>query len=61
MKLLLTSQGLSNKKIIASFKKLVNDQKRKSVAIITTAARDKEKNKWVIHAKQQFIDMGFKK
>ena len=46
MKLLLTSQGLSNKKIIASFKKLVNDQKGKSVAIITTAACDKEKNKY---------------
>jgi len=57
--LLLTSTGLSSKAIIERFKALVFDYKKSSVAIVTTAAEEKENNTYAQLAKKQFSEMGF--
>lgn len=58
-KLLLTSTGLSSETVVKTFLDITNDIKSKSVAIITTAAEDKEKDKYSQLSKQQLIKIGF--
>lgn len=58
--IILTSIGLSDKKIANRFFSLVKNKETSKVAIITTAARNKENNKFSQLAKQQFINAGFK-
>lgn len=60
-KIVLTSTGLSNTKIQKAFIKLIDKTDNKSVVIITTAAKEKEKNKYSKLAKRQFKEMGFNK
>lgn len=60
-RIILTSTGLSNTKIRKAFLKLIDKIDKKSVVIITTAAREKEKNKYSQLAKRQFKEMGFNK
>jgi len=57
--IILTSQGFSNQNIIDKFLSFVPIPKEAKVAMVTTAARDKENNKWVVIAKDQFLKMGF--
>lgn len=57
-KLILTSTGLSNPKVIAELLAMQPDM-NKSVAIVVTASRDKENNPWNQLTKQQFLDAGF--
>ncbi|MBT9167774.1 MAG: Peptidase E [Syntrophomonadaceae bacterium] len=56
--LFLTSTGLSCEAVTEKLKLIFADQKNRSVAIITTAAVDKENNKYSQLAKKQFLDMG---
>ena len=58
MKLLLTSAGFYNYEIIDAFKKIISNAAGKKVAIITTAAKGKQKNKCSIYAKKQLLDIG---
>lgn len=60
-KLLLTSIGLSTQKAIEKVKDIFGDFTNKNVVIITTAAKDKENNKWNILAQKQFLDLGYEK
>ena len=57
--LLLTSTGLTSPNIYEKFRGLVSDPQKQSVAIITTAAEDKENNKYSQLAKKQFESLGF--
>jgi dipeptidase E len=57
--LLLTSTGLTSPNIYEKFRDIVSDPKKQSVAIITTAAEDKENNKYAQLAKKQFESLGF--
>lgn len=57
--IILTSQGFSNQAITDKFMGFIPNPKDTKVAMVTTAARDKENNKWVIIAKDQFLKMGF--
>lgn len=57
--IILTSQGLSNQNVANKFLDFVTDPKITKIAMVTTAARDKENNKWVILAKDRFEKMGF--
>ena len=56
--LLLTSTGLSTDTVVRQLKNLIQE-KREPVAIITTAAEEKELNKYAQLAHTQFIDLGF--
>lgn len=58
-KLLLTSTGLSSENVTKKFQFFLLDPISTKVAIITTAAQDKEKNKYSQLAKKQFKDLGF--
>lgn len=58
--LFLTSTGLSCEAVTKKLKLIFANQKNRSVAIITTAAVDKENNKYSQLAKKQFLDMGIK-
>lgn len=58
-KLLLTSTGLSSDCVVQELKDIVAKPETQSVAIITTAAEDKENNKYSQLAKKQLIDIGF--
>lgn len=55
----LTSTGLSSELVTKKFKSLFSDYKNHAVAIITTAAEEKENNKYAQLAKKQFSEMGF--
>src|SRR3989344_8699025 len=57
--LLLTSTGFSSGIVTERFKVIVSDYKNRTVAIITTAAEEKENNKYSQLAKKQFGEMGF--
>ncbi len=57
--IILTSQGFSNQNIIDKFLSFVPNPRDAKVAMVTTAARDKETNKWVVIARDQFIKLGF--
>lgn len=57
--LLLTSTGLSCEKVAKKIQEEFFDIKNISIAIITTAAEGKEKNKYSQLAKKQFSDIGF--
>ncbi len=58
--LVLTSSGFSNKEALHSFEDLITDTLvGGAVAIIVTASREKEHNKYNQLAKKQFEDMGF--
>ena len=57
--LFLTSTGLSCKAVTKKLKLIFVDRKKVSVAIITTAAEGKEKNKYSLLAKKHFENMGF--
>ena len=59
-KLLLTSTGISSENLAKKFISFFNDPKNCFVAIITTAAEGKEKNKYSQLAKKQFETIGFK-
>jgi len=59
--IILTSTGFSNPKIMGKFVEVVGDIKKANVAIITTAAEDKAKNKFSVLAKNQLLDAGFNK
>jgi len=56
----LTASGFSNPKIMERLVSEAGSIEDKKVAIITTAAEDKEKNKYTVQAKNQFLDAGFK-
>lgn len=56
--LFLTSTGLSCEAVTKKLRLILSDQKNRSVAIITTAAVDKENNKYCQLAKKQFSNMG---
>lgn len=55
----LTSTGLSFELVTERFKGLFSDYKNHTVAIVTTAAEEKENNKYSQLAKKQFSVMGF--
>jgi dipeptidase E len=55
----LTSTGLSSEPVTERFKGLFSDYKNHAVAIVTTAAEEKENNKYAQLAKKQFSEMGF--
>lgn len=55
----LTSTGLSSELVTERFKGLFSDYKNHAVAIVTTAAEEKENNKYAQLAKKQFGEMGF--
>lgn len=57
--LLLTSNGLSSEAAIEKVKTVLPNLKNRSAVIITTAAKDKENNKWNIITKNQFLDLGY--
>ena len=60
--IILTSTGLSNDRIADYFLSVVGERRNNSaVAIITTAAEGKEKNKYAQLAKSQFVEAGFVK
>jgi len=58
-KLLLTSTGLTSENVSLKFKGLVSNPENTSVAIVTTAAEGKSKNKYSQLAKKQFEELGF--
>jgi dipeptidase E len=60
-KLLLTSTGLSSENVAKRFQSFFTDSGSQAVAIVTTAADDKEQNKYSQLAKKQFEEMGFTK
>lgn len=55
----LTSTGLSSELVTERFKSLFSDYKNHAVAIVTTAAEEKENNKYAQLTKKQFSKMGF--
>ena len=55
----LTSTGLSSEAVAKRFKSLSSDYKNHAIAIVTTAAEEKENNKYAQLAKKQFNEMGF--
>lgn len=57
--LLLTSTGLSSDNIAKKFRDLFSDLNNQSVAIVTTAAEDKERNRYSQLAKEQLENIGF--
>lgn len=57
--LLLTSTGLSSPNVLSKFLEIIGDVKNKKVAIITTAANEKDANKYSQLARKQFMDLGF--
>src|SRR5687767_10267168 len=60
--LILTSDGLTTDRMIQEVTKTAgSDISKKSVAIVTTASRDKEENPYSIRAKEQYQHMGFEK
>lgn len=59
--LFLTSTGFSSENIAKRFRNFFTDPRRQAVAIVTTAAEDKEQNKYSQLAKKQFEEMGFTK
>jgi len=61
LNILLTSNGLSNLSAQEIVKKFVEISENKTAVIITTAARDKENNKWVIVTKEQFLELGYER
>ncbi|MBP6942414.1 MAG: Type 1 glutamine amidotransferase-like domain-containing protein [Candidatus Buchananbacteria bacterium] len=58
-KLLLTSTGLSSENVAKVFQSFFPNPETKAVAIVTTAAEDKDQNKYSQLAKKQFEEMGF--
>jgi len=58
-KIFLTALGFYNPKVKEKFETLVGEKKDKNVAIITTAATDKENNKYAKIDKDTFSAMGF--
>jgi len=59
-KLILTSTGLSNPKVMEELLAMPPDL-NKTVAMVVTASRDKENNPWNQLTKQQFLQAGFTK
>ncbi len=57
--IIITSTGISEKKIQEAFLKNSNTKKDFKIAIITTAAEGKENNKYAKLAKTQFEELGF--
>jgi len=57
--LLLTSTGLSCEAVTEKLKLIFTNRIKGTVAIVTTAAEDKESNKYSQLAKKQFSDLGF--
>ena len=57
--IVLISQGLSQILVKEALAKIFSNLKLKKAVIITTASRDKEKNKWNIVTQNEFLDMGF--
>jgi len=57
--IVLISQGLSPILVKEALAKIFSNLKLKKAVIITTASRDKEKNKWNIVTQNEFLDMGF--
>lgn len=55
----LTSTGLSSELVAERFKSSLSDYKNHAVAIVATAAGEKESNKYAQLAKKQFSEMGF--
>ncbi|QQS22554.1 hypothetical protein IPM19_02885 [bacterium] len=55
----LTSTGFSSEPVIKRFKGSFLNYINYSVAIVTTAAEEKENNKYAQLAKEQFVEMGF--
>jgi dipeptidase E len=60
-KLLLTSTGLSSENVVKKLQSFLTDLANQDIAIITTAAKGKEQNKYSQLAKKQLEDMGFLK
>lgn len=59
--IILTSTGLSSDPVLTYFKKLLKKFKLNSVAIITTAADEKENHRYSQLAKSQFKELNFSK
>lgn len=59
--ILLTSQGFYNDKITNKFKELTSNLLDYPAIIITTACEDRNNNKWAIKAKNQLLEIGYKK
>lgn len=57
--LILTSIGTSTEICRNKIKEILPSLKNKNAVIVTTAARDKENNKWNILTKQQLYDLGY--
>lgn len=55
--ILLTSTGLSHEPILAACRQALGET-GKQIAILTTAARDKEHNQWSIKASEQITELG---
>lgn len=58
-KILLTSNSFANPKIEAAFKELASEIQNKKVLIITTAAKEKENNRYAQLTYQQLLDWNF--
>lgn len=57
--IILTSIGTSTEICRNKIKEILPSLKNKNAVIVTTAARDKENNKWNILTKQQLYDLGY--
>jgi dipeptidase E len=55
--MILTSTGLSHEPVLAAYREALGE-KAKQIAIITTAARDKERNQWSVRAAEQITELG---
>lgn len=59
--IILTSIGTSTEFCRNKISELLPSLKKKNLVLITTAARDKENNKWNILTKEQLLAMGYEK
>lgn len=59
-KIILTAQGFFNEKVKDKFLELVGDPNGKRIAMIVTASRDKENNKFNVRDKDTLGSLGFK-
>lgn len=59
IKILLTSTGTSSQKAKDAVLNLLPNLPNKNVIMVTTASKDKEKNKWNIITKDQLLDLGY--
>ncbi len=61
MPIVITSTGLSSSKAQKKFSEVLKDISKKNALLITTAAKNKSRNKYSILAKKQLIGYGVKK